>query len=504
MSFEEYVDHDGLGLVELIEQREVSPKEVLEAAMLTAESVNPVLNAIVTPLYDDALVRIANGGIQGPLAYVPFLLKDVHHALEGTPMSNGSALQQGERSRRHAEIVERWLAAGLIPIGKTNTPEYKTSPTTNPEIWGPTRNPWDVARTPGGSSGGSAAAVAAGIVPLASATDEAGSIRMPAANCGVFGLKPSRGRNPIGPDFRWKLAGLSTSHVISRSVRDSAAALDASSGPEPGSPYECPEERGFLAALSERPPKLRVGLGFESRALGRPVEPEVLHAIAHAGKVLTDLGHEVEEVKLPFDERDAMRLAVILIAASFAEFADELGREYGTAAVRDGLEPINRFIWRVGGAMPRSFRDKAQSEADALGRTLAEFHAGHDVLVTSTLCCAPKLIEDTDPTPTDLRLAKLLSAMPLRPLMALPGLPARIVDSQLEALIDRVPYRTSLANLTGQPAMSVPLQWTANELPIGIQFLGPFGSEKMLLQLAAQLEAAQPWAGRLPTRRVEL
>jgi amidase len=498
--FDEYIRHDALGLAQLIRAGEVSPKEVLEAAILTAERVNPRLNAIVAPLYDYARARLANDAVDGPFAYVPFLLKDVHHALAGTPMSNGSRLQKGEVSKTTAEIVRRYLDAGLVVFGKTNTPEYKLSTSTNPVVWGPTRNPWDAARTPGGSSGGSAAAVAGGIAPFASATDEGGSIRMPASCCGVFGLKPSRGRNPVGPDFRWELEGLSTSHVISRSVRDSAAALDATAGVEPGSPYAAPGPTGFLAALSEQPPTLRVAICTDGRIFGRTVEAPCIDAIRHAGTMLADLGHRVEEVALPFDEAEALRLNTIFIATSFAAFVDDLVEAYSASSVRSKLEPIDRFIWKLGGAWTAAFFERSKFRAREIGREMASFHDRYDVLVTSTLGRVPPLIEDAEPKRSDVKLANTLASAPVGPLVRVSKALELLLDAQLDGLADRLMHRTSLANLTGQPAMSVPLHWTENELPIGVQFLGPLGSERMLLQLAAQLEEAQPWAPRLPMR----
>ena len=494
--FHDYTEYDGVGLAQLIAKKEVTASEVLEAAIARAESVNPVLNAIVTPLYDYA--RSTRPSVEGPLAQVPFLLKDVHHALEGTPMSNGSLLHRGETSTANATIVRRWLDAGLVVIGKTNTPEYKLAPTTNPRIWRATRNPWDLERTPGGSSGGSAAAVAARIVPLASATDEAGSIRMPAANCGMFGLKPSRGRNPIGPDFRWELAGLSTSHVISRTVRDSAAALDATQGPEPGAPHHCASDGGFLAALEEPSPSLTIALAPEDRVFGRPMDPACIDAVERTGELLSDLGHQVDVVLLPFDEREVLRLGLLLIAGSFAGFAEELVDAYGRKAVQRGLEPLNRFVWKAGSALPTTLLEEARFRRLETARDMAEFHQRYDVLVTSTLCVPPRSIRETDPTPGDTRLVSVLASGIMRPIAAIPGSVERLVDAQVDSLVGRVPYRTTLANLTGQPAMSVPLHWTDTNLPVGVQFLGPFGSERMLLQLAAQLEVAAPWSGRRP------
>ncbi|MEM9727022.1 MAG: amidase [Myxococcota bacterium] len=494
--FNDYTDYDGIGLAALIAKKEVTAAEVLEAAIARAEAVNPQVNAIVTPLYEWA--RSASFNPTGVLAGVPFLLKDVHHALAGTPMSNGSLLHQGERSRTNATIVQRWLDAGLVVMGKTNTPEYKLSPTTDPRAWGATRNPWNLERTPGGSSGGSAAAVAARIVPLASATDEAGSIRMPAANCGLFGLKPSRGRNPIGPDFRWELAGLSTSGVISRTVRDTAAALDASAGSEPGSPYYCPPSNGFLAAIQRPPRPLRVALATGDRVFDRPMDQDCVQAIQHAGKLLADLGHEVDVVKVPFDEAEVMGCALLLIASSFGAFGDELVEAYGAKPVKRGLEPLNRFIWKAGRALPGPLVERTRFRSREIARAMAEFHEQYDVLVTSTFCQTPRTIEETNPTAADTRLATALANGLITPLSVIPGSMNKLIDAQIAAVVERVPFRTSLANVTGQPAMSAPLCWTGTGLPVGVQFLAPFGGEEMLLQLATQLESATSWDDRRP------
>ena len=288
--FADYAHHDGLGLAELIARGDVTPNEVLEAAILKAERRNPEINAIVTPLYDYAHERVKES-LLGPFAGVPFLLKDAHHALRGTPMSNGSRLHKGEISTFDAEIVRRFLRAGLVVFGKTNTPEYKLSGHTICEAWGATRNPWDVTRSAAGSSGGSAAAVAAGIVPMASATDEGGSIRLPASACGIFGLKPTRGRNPIGPDFDWECGGQSTSHIVSRTVRDSAAMLDATAGPEPGSPYAAPPGERFLDATTRDPAQLRVGMSTAGDAFGLPLDQACVDAIHATGRLLQRLGH---------------------------------------------------------------------------------------------------------------------------------------------------------------------------------------------------------------------
>ena len=382
--FDDYVHYDGLGLAELIAKGEIQAKEVLEAAILRAERLNPELNAVVAPLYDYAHERLREA-LHGPFTGVPFLLKDAHHALEGTPMSNGSRLHKGELSSFTAEIVQRFLDAGVVVFGKTNTPEYKLSAFTNPKAWGPTRNPWDVSRSAGGSSGGSAAAVAAGIVPMASATDEGGSIRIPAAVCGVFGLKPSRGRNPIGPDFSWEYEGLSTSHVITRSVRDAAAMLDATEGPEPGSAYAAPGPTAFLSALDAELGQLRVGISTDTEVFGMPMDAPCVEAVRRIGSLLEGLGHIVEDLALPYDEWEVFRAWLKLAAANTAAVIDGLEARYGKSAVRAGLEDLLKLVGRFGRALSAEEVGSARIAARRVGLALAQCFERYDVLLLPTL-----------------------------------------------------------------------------------------------------------------------
>jgi amidase len=493
--FADYVQYDGLGLAELIGKGEVHPKEVLEAAILRAEQLNPELNAIVTPLYDYARQRVTDD-LSGPFAGVPFLLKDAHHALKGTPMSNGSRLHQGEVSQHTAQIVRRFLDAGVVVFGKTNTPEYKLSVFTMPKAWGATRNPWDRTRSAGGSSGGSAAAVAAGIVPMASATDEGGSIRMPASACGVFGLKPSRGRNPVGPDFSWEYEGQSTSHIVSRTVRDTAAMLDATAGLEPGSPYVAPGRAGFLAALNDDPGQLRVGIATAPDVFGVPMESPCVEAVHATGSLLQDLGHIVEEVPLPYDEWEVLRAAIILGVTNTAAVVSDLEVKYGRSKVRGSLEDIPLLMADVGRTLPAEVVGTSRLTGRRVGLALARFHDQYDILVTPTLGRVPVPLKQAEPTPGERRLVRFLVSPAARGLFRVPGLRDRVMDAQLEALSRQVLHRTMAANLTGVPAMSVPLHRTENELPVGVQFLGRFGDEVALLRLAAQLEQAKPWPVR--------
>ena len=493
--FDDYVHYDGLGLAELIARGEVQPKEVLEAAILRAEKLNPALNAIVTPLYEHAHRRLRED-LSGPFRGVPFLLKDAHHALQGTPMSNGSRLHKGEISEHTAEIVRRFLRAGVVVFGKTNTPEYKLSVFTMPKAWGPTRNPWDVTRSAGGSSGGSAAAVAAGIVPMASATDEGGSIRMPAAACGVFGLKPSRGRNPIGPDFSWEYEGQSTSHVISRTVRDSAAMLDATAGTEPGSPYVAPGAGGFLDGLSRDPRQLRVGIATATDVFGVPMEPPSLEAVRQTTSLLSDLGHVVEEVPLPYDEWEVLRASIILGATNTAAVVTGLEARYGPAKVRGSLEEVMLLLAAVGRSLPAEAVGSSRLLGCRVGLALSKFYERYDLLVTPTLGRVPQRLEDAEPKPAEQRLLRFMVSRAAAGLFHLPQLRERVMQAQMQAFSQQVLHRTMVANLTGVPAMSVPLHRTENGLPVGVQFIARFGDEATLLTLAAQLERARPWRVR--------
>jgi amidase len=493
--FDDYLHYDGLGLAELIAHGEVTPKEVLEAAIVRAEKRNPELNAIVMPLYDYAHERTQQE-LSGPFAGVPFLLKDAHHALKGTPMSNGSRLHQGEISTFDAEIVRRFLRAGVVPFGKTNTPEYKLSVFTIGKAWGATRNPWDVTRSAGGSSGGSAAAVAAGIVPMASATDEGGSIRMPASACGIFGLKPSRGRNPIGPDFGWEYEGQSTSHIVSRTVRDTAAMLDATSGPEPGSPYVAPNPNGFLAASKEPPGQLRVGISTAPNAFGIPMERPCVGAVEATGRLLQGLGHIVEEVPLPYDEWEVLRASISLAATHTAAVMSNLEAKYGRAKVRESLEEVVPLLAAMGRAFPAEVAGQSRLAGLRIGLGLAEFFREHDVLVTPTMGRVPVPLDEAEPTPGEQRLLRFLVSPAASRLLRIPRFREAIMEAQLDRVAKQVMHRTMVANLTGIPAMSVPLHRTENDLPVGVQFLGPFGGEAILLRLAAQLEEAKPWRVR--------
>lgn len=487
-----------MGLAKLVGDGEISAAELCEEAIRRAEGLNPKLNAIVTPLYAYARETDAQSRPGAPFSGVPFLLKDAHHALKGFAMSSGSKLLKDVVSSHEAEIVTRFKKAGLVILGKTNTPEFKLAYVTEPDAFGPTRNPWNLNYTPGGSSGGSAAAVAAGIVPFASATDEGGSIRVPASCCGLFGLKPSRGRNPVGPDFDEAWDGMSTSHVITRSVRDSAAILDAVCGPESGAPYGLsPPETSFFNAINIEPEPLRVCFHTPS-AYGEKIHPECQKALERTCKLLEGLGHHVEESAPVYQEEEAALNWCIVMIANAAALVDKLVGVYGQATVRRDIELSNYALYSIGRRLKALDLVNAKRRWRQLGALMDKRLKKYDLMLTPTLGKPPVAVGSQHPGKADQRAMKLIRSWAGRIILS----NRKLTFSTLETFIQKtmrgqLPF-TIIANMTGQPAMSVPLHWTQDGLPCGVQFIGPMGGEARLLRLAAQLEKAQPWSGRKP------
>ncbi len=499
MGFAEYDQFDGLGLARLVRNGQVSASELCEEAISRAEALNPKLNAIIRPMYDYARKAAKNCRPEAPFCGVPFLLKDVHHALKGHALSSGSALLRDFVPDHDAEIVRRFKGAGLVILGKTNTPEFKLAYTTEPTAVGPTRNPWNPEYSPGGSSGGSAAAVAARIVPLASATDEGGSIRVPASYCGLFGLKPTRGRNPVGPDFDQEWDGMSTSHVITRSVRDSAAMLDAVAGREPGAPYATLPQRPFLDELRVDPLPLRVG--FHARpTYGRNIHPECKRAVEIACRLLEGLGHHVDEITPDYDEEDAARNWCIVLIGNEAAQVERLIEIHGRSRVLANIELPNRFLYGVGRRMQAIDFVQAKRAWRRFGMAMDRVLTNYDLILTPTLGEPPVRIGSHMPTKSDERSMRLLASFAGTILLG----NKRLADNPVFAEIVRKNMRgqmpfTLVANMTGHPAMSVPMHWTEDNLPCGVQFIGRFGEDANLLKLAFQLEKAQPWDCRRPS-----
>lgn len=490
MEYSEYRKHDGVALAERISSGEVSASEVLEAAIARAEAVNGRINALTRTCYDAARRR-AGEPPSGALAGVPFLLKDLNQECAGAQSSGGSRALQGIAAEETAEVVSRWLESGLVVFGRTNTPEFGAKPITEPLAFGPARNPWDLGRTPGGSSGGAAAAVAAGIVPMAGASDGGGSIRIPAACCGLFGLKVGRGMVPAGPERSENFHGAALDGVVSRSVRDSAAALDVLTGPDAAGPYlASAPERDFAEELGREPGRLRIGFSAES-ALGKP-HPHAVAALTDAAELLESLGHEVEEVDSPVD-LDA--LAVDFLQAwsvKLASAVDEAVRRAGASATSFELD--TRLLAAIGHTFSGPEYSAVLDRWHGHTRSLAEFHQRHDMLLTPSLAGPPVRIGELD-TPRLLQEAgKVALTLRLGTVLRKTGMVDRVARENLR----HVPY-TQLANITGRPAMSVPLYWDPDGLPLGVQFVAPLGGEGTLFRLAAQLERARPWAHREPS-----
>jgi amidase len=472
--FAEYTDYDGLGLAELVRRKQVSAREVLDAAIARTEALNPALNAMITETYDVA--RAAAASADGPFTGVPFLLKDLGAAQAGVPLSAGSRFFQHVPAPVDAEIVTRHKAAGLMILGRTNTPEFGLCATTEPVAFGPTRNPWDHTRISGGSSGGSAAAVAARLVPLAHATDGGGSVRIPASCCGLFGLKPTRGRNTMAPYAGEGLAGCSAEHVVSRSVRDSAAALDATAGPGVGDPYfAAPPARPFLDEVGADPGRLRIALTTETFH-GAPVDPDCAAATRETARLLEELGHHVEEARPAFDveglDQHYNRLFAVGAAANIRLRARAIGKELDPA----GFERITWSMVELAGQIAAADYVMMLNRLHGISREIAVFFQTYDVLLTPTLAEPPVELGVLDMMSDDL-------------------------DAYARRLWRFTPF-TYAFNVTGQPAMSLPLHWNDEGLPIGVHVVGRYGDEATLFRLAAQLEQARPWADRRPPEPV--
>ncbi len=466
------VSLDATAQADLVRRKEVKAIELVDAAIDRIERLNPTLNAVVTPMYDLARKTALGPLPDGPFAGVPFLLKDLLAAYAGVRLTEGSAFLRDHVVDHDSELVARHKRAGLIVLGKTNTPEFGLLPTTEPHLFGPTHNPWDTSRTPGGSSGGSAAAVAAGIVPMAHGNDGGGSVRIPASCCGLFGLKPTRGRNPLGPDFGDIFGGLVAEHAVTRSVRDSAALLDATSGPDIGDPYWAPPPaRPFLQEVGADPGQLRIAFTTEA-ATGAEVHPDCVAAVKDAAALCVDLGHEVVEGSPLVDGQSLTQMFITVWSAGCTLTMDGLALTTGQAATQDKFEPLTWALAEMGRSHTAPAYLMAITVLQVMARTVARFFVDHDIWLTPTLSEPPVPLGTFDSPPED----------PLRGF----GRAAAFV-----------PF-TPLCNITGQPAMSVPLYWNADGLPVGAHFVGRFGDEATLFRLAAQLEQARPWADRRP------
>ena len=469
----DYLRYDGMGLAGLVARGEVHPVELLEEALRRAEALNPRLGAIVLNMEEEARRQIERGETNGPLGGAPFVLKDLRAQYAGTPTTSGSRFFAGTVADYDSETVRRHRAAGLVIFGKTKTPELGCNLATEPRWGGPARNPWDTALIPGGSSGGAAALVAARVTPFAHATDGGGSIRIPATCCGLFGLKPTRGRTPAGPDHGEGWGGLSTEHAVTLTVRDSALLLDVTAGADPGAPYyPPPPSSSFLSRVGADPGKLRIGFSLRTPR-GFDLHPACRRATEETARLCEELGHIVEEASPSWNLAEAGAAYSTVVNANVARTVADRARIVGRPP---GPGDLETGIWlRVeeGNRTDALQYLKALATLHRVGREVSEFFETRHLWLTPTAAAPPPPLGtfDTDTEDTE----------------------------RFRSLIGRFSPFCSVANMTGQPAMSVPLGQTPSGLPVGVHFLGRYGDEATLFMLAAQLEEARPWADRRPS-----
>jgi amidase len=489
MDLSEYLTSDATTLAGLVAEKKVTAVELLALARQRCDAVNPTINAVVTPLTQVADARAADPELSGPFAGVPFLVKDLGQEYAGFATSNGSRAHAEDIATDHALVTQRFLDAGLVIFGKTNTPEFGAKGVTEPELWGAARNPWNVAHTPGGSSGGSGAAVAAGIVPAAGANDGGGSVRIPAACNGLVGLKSSRGVGPYGPQTGETMFGMVTQGVVSRTVRDSAALLDAIIAPDPGAAYQAARPAvPFAELIGRRPGTLRIGYSWSS-AINAAPDPEAIAAVESAAALLTELGHVVEEVSPPHDDEALARDFLTIWFAQLYGQVLEVKRRLGAPDGHFEADTLASAELGRAAGLPRLLQSLANINDHT--RALAGFHETYDLFLTPTLA-KPPLPVGALTSPSALQKAsRVVAKARAGKLLAASG----VLDQIIADNLGWVPY-TQLANLTGRPAISVPLHWTGTGLPLGVQLVGRLGADGLLLQLAAQLEEARPWIHR--------
>jgi amidase len=493
-TFPEFHKYDGMGLSELVRTKQVSPSELVEEAISRIEQHNPRINAVIYKMYAQARKAAQEPLPDGPFKGVPFLQKDMHATVAGVPTSCGTRILKDIPQPHDSEIIRRYRAAGVILLGKTNVPEFSIVPYTEPEAFGPTNNPWDLTRTVGGSSGGSAAAVAARLVPLAGGADGGGSIRIPSSCCGLFGLKPTRGRTPAGPDVGDIWRGFALEHVLTRSVRDSAAMLDAIAGPDVGAPYYAAAPRQpYLLEVTTEPGRLRIA--FTAKPfLGHDVHPDCLKGLEATLKLLESLGHELVEAA-PQVDQEAFAIAFLtMIAAETRDEIDWAAHMAGRKTRFADFETGTSALALLGQAFSAGKYANALNYLMNAGRGIGRFFEDYDVLLTPTLAQPPFLTGSLQPSSAERNLIRVIGRLNAAWLLDALG----VIKPLAAKTFDFMPC-TAVFNVTGQPAMSVPLCWNDAGLPIGMQFVGRFGDESTLFRLAGQLERAQPWADRAPT-----
>ncbi|MBL4684978.1 MAG: amidase [Nannocystaceae bacterium] len=495
MKTQEYLQHDACALSDLVRAGEVTADALLDRAIAQIDRHNGQVNAVVRRLYDRARAAIAAGLPEGPLRGVPILIKDLGADIAGIPTTGGCRLTASRVPDQDSEVVRRYERAGAVIVGKTNTPELGITGVTESELLGPARNPWALDRTPGGSSGGSAAAVALRMTPIAHAGDGGGSIRIPASCTGLVGLKPSRGRVPHGPAIGGSWSGFVQQHVVCRTVRDTALLLDVVAGAAPGEPYFAPAQEGSFAQQVERAPgRLRIAYSLDT-LLGGITHPDVIDAMQFATELCAGLGHTVQPARPNLDPKVMAHAYLSTVAANiYADVERARAKNSGGTPGRVGdadLEAPTRLLYDIGRKASAGHFVQATHVAEQVGRTMAEFHRNHDIFMVPTIAVPPPRIGEFDLKRAERLALWVLRRVPLRRGLALALQQA--ARGMLEALPNTQPF-----NMSGQPAISLPLFETAAGLPIGVQFVAPYGREDVLIRLANQLQSAAPWKDRMP------
>ncbi|MBY0121416.1 amidase [Bacillus sp. S/N-304-OC-R1] len=483
-----YQNYDGLGLAELVAKKEVHPKELAEAAIKSIELKNPKLNAVIHKMYDKAL-KSAESELKGTFAGVPMLIKDIAQEAEGEPLTLGSKGFSRYRAKADSIYVSQLRRTGALLLGYTNVPEFGLVAVTEPKYYGAAKNPWNVNFTPGGSSGGSAVAVASGMVPIAGANDGGGSIRIPAAYCGLFGLKPTRGRTPVGPKHGRSWQGASVDHVLTKSVRDSAAMLDELSIMEKTAAFHAPPYQGSYLTAASTPLKNDVTFAFSiSSPIGTEVHHECKEAVLKTVKILESLGYRIEEADAPVDGNKITNSYLTMYFGETAALIASLEEVLGRKANSSDVEQTTWLLGLLGKATSAEEFVLSLKEWDKAAFKMEEFHETYDFYITPTTAFPPAKIGELDPSQTEKMLINIIGKLKMGNLLKKAG----IVDQLAQKNLMRTPY-TQLANLTGQPAMSVPLHMTEDGLPVGVQIMAAKGKEDLLFQLAGLLEQTEYW-----------
>ena len=473
--FKEYKEYDALGLSELLQKKEVSAKELLEEAIFLTETLDPLINAVPQKHFELAMAQ-AETNLKGPFFGVPFLLKDLHSSLEGTITSDGSRSSAKNVADFTDTLTQRCLDSGLVIFGKTNSPEFGLTVTTEPVLFGPTRNPWNLNHSAGGSSGGAAAAVAAGIIPMAQATDGGGSIRIPASCCGLVGLKPTRARTPRGPKVFEGWAGQSIAHCVSISVRDSALLLDATSGPEIGSPYHAPYQRdSFLSSLEKNPKNLKIAYIVPESI---SIDAEVKDVMTKTISLLESLGHSVESKSIDLPTDEIMTTIAAVISSSLANKIDEMEKQIGKNLDNTMLENVTLQMQKNGKEVLAKDYIQAVKTNHKIGYEVEKMFLDYDILLSPVLAKPPVEIGNIDLNTTDFA-------------------------DYAEKLSTYTPF-TGIFNQSGHPSISLPLYRTPKNLPVGTMLTASFGNESLLFGLARQLEVAEPWEAAIKEMRTQI